>query len=107
MDRADEPDTDDGAAHVVVQVVRSGGMAGLSRRWRVESAPADAPRWVALIERCPWDAAASPATGADRFVWHITASISDDAPVREARVPDARLDGAWRALVDGVRDAST
>ncbi len=94
-----EPVTD-----VRVRVVRTGGFAGLTRVWTAEPAPPEAPRWVELIEECPWDAAASASVpvGADRFSWRISARCAD-APSRRAELSDAELDGPWRHLVDEVR----
>ena len=88
---------------VVVTVVRSGGFAGLRREWRVQPPAEDAPRWLELIDRCPWDAPRRPDASADRYVWHLRACTGDRERVHE--VPDAQLSGAWRALVDAVRDA--
>lgn len=92
------------AEPVVVAVTRSGGFAGLTREWTAEPAPEDAPVWVDLIERCPWDDPLDrdPA-GADRFVWSIHATCGDAAE-RAADLPDRALTGPWRALVDAVRD---
>lgn len=87
-------------------VTRSGGIAGLRRQWRAEPAADDTSAWRTLIDQCPWDAATdrgrAPAPGADRFEWLIHAR-EDDAE-REARLGDHELDGAWRELVDAVRD---
>ncbi|MHC2999348.1 hypothetical protein OB08_08915 [Microbacterium sp. HJ5] len=114
---------------------RSGGFAGLTKQWRAEPAQADAPAWIELITRCPWDAPteaeaeaadgvggdggpdsvdgaagapvrlASAGPGADRFVWWIQARCGEDEQ-REAELPDDELIGAWRELVDAVRDWS-
>lgn len=95
------------AAGIVVAVVRSGGIAGISRRWRVEIAAsdsADAETWIALIDRCPWDADAESSTGADRFMWSIRARTPHER--RERELPDAAVSGPWRELVDAVRAAS-
>ncbi|MCK2035323.1 hypothetical protein KZC51_04160 [Microbacterium sp. SSW1-49] len=89
---------------VVIAVVRSGGIAGISRRWRIEAAPADAPEWIALIDSCPWDAHTDAATGADRFVWSIRARTPAEHHERE--LPDSELAGPWLDLVKAVRDAS-
>lgn len=96
---------DAGRARIVVAVVRTGGIAGLRRRWRVEPEPEHAPKWVELVERCPWDERLDDALnrGADRYVWNIHAVISDEQ--REQVIPDTRLEGAWRELVDAVREA--
>ncbi|WP_067196498.1 protealysin inhibitor emfourin [Microbacterium sp. XT11] len=93
--------TDD---RVVIAVVRTGGIAGLRRRWRVERDPADAEDLIALIDSCPWDSEPAAATGADRFVWSIRARTPEHQ--HEQELPDAALDGPWRDLVDAVRAAS-
>ncbi|MGB3731992.1 protealysin inhibitor emfourin [Microbacterium sp.] len=97
----------DAAPRIVIAVVRTGGIAGLRRRWRVEREPEEAPEWVALVERCPWDQRmdAGEQTGADRYVWSIHAVLPDEQ--REQVVPDALLQGAWRELVDAVRAADS
>jgi hypothetical protein len=94
-----------GLRHVVVVVVRSGGIAGMRRQWRAEPPASESPRWIALIDECPWDAEVANDRGADRFVWRITAS--GDGAQREAEVPDSHLDGPWRVLVDEVRGAAS
>lgn len=94
--------TDD--APVIVSVVRSGGFAGLRRQWSVAASPDDAPRWIELIEQCPWDAPATPDASADRYVWKLRACTPEREFTRE--VTDAELSGAWRALVDAVREAT-
>lgn len=95
----------DADTRIVIAVVRTGGIAGMRRRWRVEPLTEQAPQWVELVERCPWDqrmdAAEQP--GADRYIWSIHAVLPDEQ--REQVVPDALLLGAWRELVDAVRDA--
>lgn len=88
---------------IVVAVVRTGGLAGLRRRWRAEPDPEQTPHWRELVERCPWDEPIDEGTGADRFVWSIHARLLDEQ--REQVIPDSRLDGAWRDLVDAVRAA--
>lgn len=98
---------DDADPRVVIAVVRSGGIAGLRRRWRVEPGSEQASQWVALVDRCPWDERmdAGEQTGADRYVWSIHAVLHDEQ--REQVVPDSLLQGAWRELVDAVRAADT
>jgi hypothetical protein len=95
------PPTD---ADVVIAVVRTGGIAGIRRRWRVEAEPAAADQWITLIESCPWDDDTDAATGADRFVWSIRVRTPSER--RERELPDSALDGPWLALVQAVRDAS-
>jgi hypothetical protein len=98
-----EPTAD--STHVIVVVVRTGGIAGLRKQWRAEPPPPEAPRWIALIDECPWDDEPAESRGADRYVWHIQA-LRDDAPPREAQLPDSRLNGPWRVLVDHVRESA-
>lgn len=90
---------------VVVVVTRTGGFAGTRRAWRAEPVADQAPVFLSLIQQCPWDASPGSAApeGADRFVWSIVAQW-DDADEREARLGDSDLTGAWRELVDAVRD---
>lgn len=89
---------------VVIAVVRSGGIAGMRRQWRVEADAPDADDWITLIDSCPWDQEPDVATGADRFVWSIRARTPSEQ--RERDLSDAEIDGPWRALVDAVREAS-
>ena len=35
---------------VVIAVVRTGGIAGIRRQWRVEAEPPEAEQWIALID---------------------------------------------------------
>lgn len=86
-----------------ILVVRSGGIAGISRRWQVEPGD-DAPEWVELVEACPWGTVGRDALSRDRFVWTIEARMP--RPVRTASVPDALLEGPWRALVERVQSSS-
>lgn len=91
-------------APIVIAVVRTGGIAGIRRRWQVEAGPDDAGGWIDLIDRCPWDQEAPTDTGADRFVWRIRARTPVER--RERELPDSALDGPWRALVEAVRQAA-
>ncbi|QKJ19950.1 protealysin inhibitor emfourin [Microbacterium hominis] len=93
--RADHP------AVIVVTVVRSGGITGLVREWSAEPPPEQAPRWVALVDACPWDAEEADPAGADRFVWRLHARCDDDD--LEATLADRQVEGPWRTLVDEVR----
>jgi len=90
---------------VVIAVVRTGGLAGLRRRWRVEPEPEQVPTWIGLVERCPWNrpTPTDAPVGADRFTWSIHARLPDEQ--REQVLTDADLHGAWRDLVDAVRRA--
>jgi hypothetical protein len=102
MSEARPPERDD--PQVVIAVVRTGGIAGIRRRWRVEAPSEEAGEWIALIDSCPWDAPAPDGRGADRFVWSIRARTPSER--REQELPDGALDGPWRELVDAVRAAS-
>lgn len=87
-------------AELRVVVVRSGGLAGISRRWTVlEQNPGD--DWIALVDACPWDAVGTDSTSRDRFVWRIEAQTGRRQ--RRASVPDSLLIGPWHDLVDRVR----
>ncbi|MFD4959449.1 hypothetical protein [Microbacterium sp. NPDC058389] len=115
---------------VEVDVARSGGIAGITRRWSAQPSEDEASDWISLIDRCPWDetgdadpeptaAAAGRETAPrpeapttqgrppvpDGFTWWIRAVWSDADP-REAELVDDQVVGAWRDLVDAVRDWS-
>ncbi|WP_106816061.1 protealysin inhibitor emfourin [Microbacterium timonense] len=115
------PDADRAPA-AEVEVARTGGIAGMTRRWSARLSDDEAQEWVPLLDRCPWERArpraaddsAGDAPGPsareggpmpDGFVWWIRASWSGRDP-REAELPDPELVGAWRELVDAVRDWS-
>ncbi|WP_424937257.1 MULTISPECIES: protealysin inhibitor emfourin [Bacteria] len=99
------PRGDDGrAGTLAIIVVRTGGIAGLRREWRVEPPHEQARRWAELVERCPWESPLPAADGADRFVWRIVAHLPSGDRARD--VPEAQLTGPWRSLVDAVRDAA-
>ncbi|MFH8250834.1 protealysin inhibitor emfourin [Microbacterium sp. B2969] len=91
---------------LVVAVTRTGGFAGLTKRWRAEPRQEEASVWIALISRCPWDDPAQrDQRGADRFQWSIHARWGEDGD-READLADSAVTGPWRELVDAVRDWS-
>ncbi len=100
MREIDPPDDD---APVVVAVVRTGGIAGRRRQWRVAPDPAEATDWIALIDRCPWDEPPADPRGADRFVWLIRARTPGVEHERE--VADTEIEGAWKALIAAVQEA--
>lgn len=111
-----DPADDPAAARAVdlsVSVERSGGFAGIVRRWVVTVVPPDTDRWYALIDACPWPQPAEPepwptaptAPGADRFCWTVSATAARER--REASLSEQELDGPWRALVDAVREAGS
>lgn len=101
-DHSEGESTSDTAA-LVVAVTRTGGIAGIERVWTAEPREDEASVWADLIARCPWDDTARPdVRGADRFLWNIHARCGPDD--READLPDRALTGAWRDLVDAVRE---
>lgn len=82
-----------------IVVSRTGGVAGVTRRWAVEIVDEGAERsdWLVLIDACPWGEEESDASEPDRFLYVIRV---DD---REARLPERRVNGPWRQLVNRVR----
>lgn len=94
--------------HVSIAVERTGGIAGLVRRWTVAAARDEDDRWVSLVAACPWpeadSAVPSVAAGADRFCWSLTAV--QDGETRHVELGESELDGPWRTLVDAVRAAA-
>ncbi|MDQ4215044.1 protealysin inhibitor emfourin [Microbacterium sp. ASV81] len=104
-DGADPHGTPPEPGGVLILVVRSGGIAGIPRRWSVQPPSGEAASWVALLERCPWDDEIGPGTGGDRFVWRIEARIHEER--HEQVIPEEHLLGPWRELVDAVRNASS
>ena len=100
-----EPDTS-GDDRMVIVVVRSGGIAGLSKQWRTEPAPDHRPHWRRLVESCPWDAVPAASPGADRYQWRIEVD-EGDAATRRAQLSDGQVEGPWRVLVDEVHQSAT
>lgn len=100
---ADEADTVADSPAVLIRVIRSGGVVGAPRAWRVETSDADARAgWAGLVDACPWDGAdPGRAPGADRFAWRIVVRAPE--PPREVRLPETAVRGPWRELVDRVR----
>ncbi len=85
-----------------VVVARSGGVTGIAVRWVVDLG--DGPEysdWVVLIDACPWDDEEDDPPAPDRFVYLIRANG------RRATLPEQRVQGPWRELVDRVRAAGT
>ncbi|MFT4234036.1 MAG: hypothetical protein QM607_03420 [Microbacterium sp.] len=92
---------------VRIVVSRTGGVAGITRRWCVERDDADADGWRDMVEQCPWDE--EPDTDdsvprTDRFVWRIDAELP--CAHRERTLDETQVEGAWRELIDAVRDAA-
>ena len=55
--------------------------------------------WIVLLDACPWDDEQFEEPAPDRFVCLIRASG------RRATLPEQRVRGPWRELVDRVRAA--
>ena len=83
-----------------VTVTRSGGFAGLSRVWtvRIEEQP-DEDQWRELLERLPWERGGLAPDEPDRYVYRVRCAR------HEAVIPEGKLTGPWRELVDRVKEA--
>jgi len=81
-----------------ITVQRSGGIAAMTRVWRVDAvSPDDKDRWVPIVEACPWDEAKGQdrtANEPDRFMYSIRAGQ------RRATLPDRAVTGPWQELVE-------
>lgn len=96
------PSDPDEEPDFLIVVIRTGGVGGIRRRWHVAPPRDDEPRWIELIDRCPWDdPEGSPQQGADRYTWSILARTPLTRLERD--LPESALDGPWRRLVDAVR----
>lgn len=83
-----------------VTVTRSGGFAGLTRVWSVQvEAGSELDEWQELIDRLPWGDTDPLAGEPDRFVYKVRCNR------RRAVIPEQRLTGPWRELVDRVQAA--
>jgi hypothetical protein len=51
--------TDHPRPAVEVDVARTGGIAGITRRWSAQPPEAEASEWMSLIDRCPWSEASA------------------------------------------------
>ncbi|MFP7833726.1 protealysin inhibitor emfourin [Marisediminicola sp. LYQ134] len=84
-----------------ITVIRTGGFAGLATRWTVEvDELVDRDEWFALVEALPWSERPAEQDGVDRFVYRIRVSR------RRITLPETRVEGPWRELVDRVRAIS-
>jgi hypothetical protein len=79
-----------------VTVTRSGGFAGLTQTWSVDASPAE---WRSLLDSLPWDRRPTVAS-VDRYVYRIRVSR------RQITLPEERVEGPWRELVERVRAAA-
>jgi hypothetical protein len=86
---------------VKITVVRSGGIAGLSRTWVVVvEEQEDRDSWLGLIKDLPWQRDTIARPQPDRYVYRIRVSR------RQITLPEQHLDGPWRELVERVRTAA-
>ncbi len=84
---------------VKVNLLRSGGFAGLTTEWevRVNEQP-DPDQWLSLVDACPWDDPDQCAPGNDRYVYEFNAGT------HRSTMGEAYVQGPWRALADRVRE---
>ncbi len=84
-----------------VSVVRSGGIAGLTRSWEVSiEGRDDQDSWLEIIDRLPWDENKRERTTPDSYNYRIECST------HSITLPERELTGPWRELVDRVQQAS-
>ncbi|WP_141880527.1 protealysin inhibitor emfourin [Homoserinimonas aerilata] len=85
---------------MTITITRSGGFAGLTRVWtvQVDTRP-DADEWHQLIERLPWQGDDAATGEADRYIYRVRCNE------RQTTIPETKLVGPWRELLDRVRDA--
>lgn len=82
-----------------IDVRRSGGFAGTTRRWQVDTdSCSDPDGWSALLGALPQDAPAPAGPPVpDDFTWTITVAQTT------VTIPGRHLDGPWADLVARVR----
>lgn len=89
------------AEPLTILAVRSGGLAGIRRAWRVEAAGAAAEGWMPLVDACPWEEPPAADAGADRFVWEL--SVAGAGCARRASFGESAAAGPWHELIERVR----
>jgi len=99
-----------------IDVRRSGGFAGTTRRWEVDTDASEDPgQWSEVLDALPQQETEAPAPEAqeteapapeaptrpvpDDFTWTITVARTT------VTIPGSRLDGPWADLVARVRSA--
>ncbi|MGL3199562.1 MULTISPECIES: protealysin inhibitor emfourin [Curtobacterium] len=83
--------------HIAVR--RTGGFAGTTRGWRVDTEACEDPTaWTDLVSALPREVPVPAPAVRDDFTWTIT--IEE----RSVSIPGSRLDGPWASLVARVRD---
>jgi hypothetical protein len=81
-----------------IDVRRSGGFAGTTRRWQLDTDTCSDPDgWSALLAALPRDAPTSDQPVPDDFTWTITFEQTT------VTIPGRLLDGPWADLVTRVR----
>ncbi|MCJ1713691.1 protealysin inhibitor emfourin [Curtobacterium sp. VKM Ac-2922] len=81
-----------------IVVRRTGGIAGMTRSWRIDTEScADPDAWSTLVDGLPDEPPVRPQPVPDDFEWTITVARTT------VRVPGSQLDGQWAALVERVR----
>ena len=86
-----------------IDVRRSGGFAGTTRRWQLDTDTCSDPDdWSTLLDALPRDASgATPEPPVpDDFTWTITVAQTT------VTIPGRHLDGPWSDLVARVRSES-
>lgn len=87
-------------ASTKVTVERTGGFAGLTRRWSVELGELF-DDWRDAIGKCPWDQHEDfPHNAADRYQYRIQAGD------RSVELPEQAVTGPWRELVERTQQAA-
>ena len=83
-----------------ITVTRSGGFAGLTRKWSATvTEEAETQQWRELLDQLPWDQYTSEPAEPDRFTYRVRIAN------RQAVVPEQRFTGVWQQLLDRVREA--
>lgn len=109
LDRQNDATQDAARPELVIRVERTGGFAGLRREWSVHvSDEREVERWRPVVDACPWDDDGPEPVHPDRFVYEIRvreSRVSVSHRERSAVLPEQRMTGPWRTLVDRVREA--
>jgi hypothetical protein len=96
---AQSPETRRGST-ITVSVVRTGGVAGARREWRLKTRGDDVEQLVEQLDAMAWETVAIDPGSRDRFVWKITVT---GAARHRVTLPDAQVTGPWRELVERVQ----
>lgn len=89
---------------VKLTIVRSGGIAGHTRRWSAVIDPQE-PEWHDLLGRIPRDDVTIDTPQRDRFVYRVTcAPPTAERPYWQCEVPEGQFTGPWQDLLERVRN---